>query len=81
MLPVSIAFWHKMKAERYYFLWQKEKADEESKLQEPCRLTQGKTHMRRKTRIFTVIPQENYYRDFQHFNLLSISLNSLAIHA
>ena len=43
MLPVSIAFWHKMKAERYYFLWQKKKADEESKSQEPCRLTLGKT--------------------------------------
>ena len=32
------------------------KADEESKSQEPCRLTQGKTHTCRKTRIFTVIP-------------------------
>ena len=56
MLPVSFAFWYKMKAKRYYFLWQKKKADEESKSQEPCRLTQGKTHRRRKTRIFKVIP-------------------------
>ena len=45
-----------MKAERYYFLWQKKKADEESKSQELCMLTQGKTHTHCETHIFTVIP-------------------------
>ena len=49
MFPVSIAFWYNMKAKRCYFLWQKKKADEERKSQEPCRLTQGKTHTRRNT--------------------------------
>ena len=32
------------------------KGDEQNKSQEPCSRTQGKTHTRRKTRIFTVIP-------------------------
>ena len=56
ILPVSIAFWYKMNAKRYYFLWQKKKGEGESKSQEPCGWTQGKTHTRRKMAIFTVIP-------------------------
>ena len=46
-----------MNGKTYYFPWQKKKDDEESKSQEPCRWTQGKTHTRRKMAIFTVIPR------------------------
>ena len=52
VLPVSIAFCHEMNAKRFCFLWQKKKGDEESKSQEPCRWTQGKTHTPRKMPIF-----------------------------
>ena len=51
MLPVSIQISYEIKAKKDYFLWQKKKEDKESKSQETCHWTQGKTHTRWKMAI------------------------------